>query len=155
MRLLASFVSGVLFALGLAISGMTDPTKVTGFLDVFGPWDPSLGLVMAAALAVHVGPVQWILRRGRPLLDQTLHLAPFTQVDTRLVAGAALFGVGWGLGGYCPGPAVVAAGAGLGQGIVFLAAMIGGMGLYHAVAKARVPDDAPVPVPAVASTPCS
>lgn len=155
MKLLASFVSGVLFALGLAISGMTDPTKVTGFLDVFGPWDPSLGLVMAAALAVHVGPVRWILRRGRPLLDERLHLAAFTQVDARLVGGAALFGVGWGLGGYCPGPAIVSAGAGLGQGIVFLAAMLGGMVAYHAVAKARVPDDAPldVPTPTVAPAP--
>jgi len=152
VRLLAAFVSGALFALGLAISGMTDPTKVTGFLDVFGPWDPSLGLVMAAALAVHVGPVRWILRRGRPLLDNRLHLAAFTQVDARLVGGAALFGVGWGLGGYCPGPAIVSAGSGLGQGIVFTASMIGGMALYHAFARARVADDAlvvaPAPVPA-------
>lgn len=132
--LLTSFVAGALFALGLVVSGMTDPARVTAFLDVTGAWDPSLALVMASAVAVHAGPVQWALRRGRPLLDDRLHLAPFTRVDAPLLVGSALFGVGWGLAGYCPGPALVAAGGGSGPGLLFTGAMLAGMAAYHAVA---------------------
>ena len=141
-RGITAFVSGVLFAVGLAISGMTDPSKVTGFLDVTGTWDPSLAFVMGAALAVHFVPVRLLLRRGRPWLDTRLHLPTFHDVDARLVGGAALFGIGWGLVGYCPGPALVSAAAGLGQAIVFTVAMLGGMWLFHATVPSRIPDDA-------------
>lgn len=140
--LLAPFVAGALFAVGLAVAGMTDPARVTAFLDVTGDWDPALALVMVSAVAVHAGPVRWVLGRGRPLLDDRLHLAPFTRVDGPLLVGAALFGVGWGLGGYCPGPALVGAGAGSFQAVVFAAAMLVGMGAFHAVAPAPGPANA-------------
>jgi uncharacterized membrane protein YedE/YeeE len=143
-----AFVSGVLFAAGLVISGMTDAVKVTGFLDVTGAWDPSLAFVMGAALAVHVVPVRLLLRRGRPWFDTKLHLPVFHDVDARLVGGAALFGIGWGLVGYCPGPAIVSAAGGLFQGGVFTLAMLGGMALFHATVPSRVPDEPHVPVAA-------
>jgi uncharacterized membrane protein YedE/YeeE len=146
-RGITAFLAGVLFAVGLGISGMTDPMRVTGFLDVTGAWNPSLALVMGAALAVHFVPVRLLLRRGRPWLDTKLHLPTFHDVDVRLVGGAALFGIGWGLVGYCPGPAVVSAAAGLGQAVAFTGAMLGGMWLFHATVPSRVPDDAPASVP--------
>ncbi len=139
---MVSFAAGLLFAVGLGVSGMTDPAKVTAFLDVFGAWDPSLAFVMAGAIGVHLLPNRLIFARGRPLLDGAFHLPTFTQIDGRLLAGSAIFGVGWGLAGYCPGPAVVASGAGVGQALVFLAAMLGGMGLFQligAAQPARVP----------------
>lgn len=147
IRLAASFVAGLIFALGLGISGMTLPSKVIGFLDVFGSWDPSLALVMAGAIGVHLLPSVWTLRRGAPLLDTRLHLPELEQVDGRLVGGAALFGLGWGLAGYCPGPAVVAAGVLAPQAVVFVVAMVGGMALWEIVTVLR-----PAPVPAPAST---
>ncbi len=134
IRLAVSFVCGLVFALGLGISGMTLPSKVIGFLDVFGSWDPSLALVMAGAIGVHLVPSIWTLRRGLPLLDRRLHLPEFDRIDARLLGGAALFGLGWGLGGYCPGPAVVAAGVLAPQAVVFCAAMVGGMALWELVA---------------------
>lgn len=137
--LLTAWISGVLFAIGLGISGMTDPTKVIGFLDVAGAWDPSLALVMAGAIGVHWLPSVLAFRRGTPLLDTRFHLPAFTRVDGRLVGGAALFGVGWGLAGYCPGPAVVSAGVGVGQAAVFTLSMLGGMALFHAASAVSVP----------------
>lgn len=118
----AAFVSGLLFALGLVLSGMTQPAKIIGFLDLFGRWDPSLAFVMAGAIAVHL-PVYRLVARRRP---------PFAapgdeRIDAALVGGAALFGVGWGLAGYCPGPAVVAAVSGQVSTLVFVASMAVGM----------------------------
>src|SRR5690606_26041726 len=105
-RLTPGFVTGLLFALGPGIAGLPAPVKVTLVLDGLGARDPRLGLVMAGAIAVHLIPNWLIFRRGRPMLDTRFHLPSFVEVDARLVGGAALFGVGWGLAGYCPGPAV-------------------------------------------------
>jgi uncharacterized membrane protein YedE/YeeE len=129
-RRLAAFVCGLVFAVGLGLSGMTQPSKVTGFLDVAGAWDPSLICVMGAALGVGLVLFPRILRRPRPLFDDAFHLPTKKAVDGRLLAGAAIFGVGWGLSGYCPGPALVTAAAGAGSALVFALAMAAGMGLF-------------------------
>ena len=104
--LVSAFVCGAIFSLGLLISGMTEPTKVLGFLDVFGDWDPSLAFTMAAALAVTMPGYVWA-RRHRPVLAPAAEWPTATDIDVRLVGGAALFGIGWGLVGLCPGPAIV------------------------------------------------
>lgn len=132
---LAAFGAGALFAIGLALSGMTKPSKVIGFLDVAGRWDASLGLVMTAAVAVTFVAYRIIRRRSAPLFDAKFHLPTRKDIDGRLVVGAALFGVGWGLGGYCPGPALVAGAGGVGAAIVFLSGMTLGMLIEHAVAR--------------------
>jgi hypothetical protein len=106
MRGIVAFGCGVLFAVGLGIAGMTDPHRVLAFLDVGGAWDPSLMLVMVGAIGVNALVWQWVRRRG-PVLTDRVHLPERTRVDAQLVMGALIFGVGWGLGGYCPGPAVV------------------------------------------------
>ena len=137
IRLVVSLVAGFVFALGLGISGMTLPAKVTGFLDVFGSWDPSLALVMAGAIGVHLLPSLWALRRPAPLFDVKFHLPRQTEVDAQLVGGAALFGLGWGLAGYCPGPAVLSAGVLSPQAIVFVVAMVGGMGAWELIGVLR------------------
>src|SRR6185295_7370618 len=97
---------------GLAVSGMTRPSKVVGFLDVFGAWDASLAFVMVGAIGVHAVLQRVIARRGSPLFEDRFHLPTRRDVDARLLAGAAVFGVGWGLGGFCPGPGLVAAASG-------------------------------------------
>ena len=102
-----SFLAGVVFAIGLALSGMTDPSKVQNFLDVTGSWDPSLAFVMAGAIGAHVFFARWAMRAKKPYFAESFAWSPFTRVDARLVAGAAIFGVGWGLSGYCPGPAIL------------------------------------------------
>jgi uncharacterized protein len=127
--LYASFAAGALFGAGLAISQMVNPQKVTDFLDFFGRWDPSLALVMGGALAVTALSFRVILRRPRPLLDRDFHLPAASDVDHRLLGGAALFGVGWGLAGFCPGPAVASLAYGLPASVLFVAAMIAGMAL--------------------------
>jgi uncharacterized membrane protein YedE/YeeE len=129
---LVPFLAGVVFALGLGISGMTDPRKVVDFLDVAGPaWDPSLAFVMLGAIGVHVGFARWALRARKPLYDTRFFLATQTRVDAALVGGAAVFGLGWGVAGYCPGPAVVAAAAGSGPALLFLASMLAGIGIFQ------------------------
>jgi uncharacterized membrane protein YedE/YeeE len=129
---LVPFLAGVVFALGLGISGMTDPRKVVAFLDVAGPtWDPSLAFVMLGAIGVHVGFARWALRARKPLFDTRFYLATQTRVDAALVGGAAIFGLGWGVAGYCPGPAVVAAAAGSGPALLFLASMLAGIGVFQ------------------------
>ncbi len=132
----AAFGTGALFAVGLAISGMTKPSKVVGFLDVAGAWDASLAFVMVGAIAVHFVAHRIATRRHSPLFDAKFHLPTRKDIDRRLVLGAALFGVGWGLGGFCPGPALVAGGGGSLNAIVFVAGMTIGMVLEHAVARA-------------------
>lgn len=121
MNVLLAFVAGVVFAVGLVLSDMTSPARVVGFLDVTGGWDATLAFVMAGAIAVYAPVVR--LTRGR-----TAHLPAQTAIDKRLVAGAAIFGVGWGLSGYCPGPALVSVGSSIDVGI-FVVAMIGGIAL--------------------------
>ena len=132
----AAFGTGALFAVGLAISGMTKPSKVVGFLDIAGAWDASLAFVMVGAIAVHFALYRIISRRSSPLFDASFHLPTRRDIDTRLVLGAALFGVGWGLGGFCPGPGLVAAGAGSPNALVFVAGMTIGMLIENAVARA-------------------
>lgn len=107
MKLSTHALSGVLFSWGLVISGMTQPSKVIGFLDVFGKWDPSLAFVMAGAIAVHFFAYRVVLKLPEPVFAGEFLIPEANTVDKRLVGGAALFGVGWGLSGYCPGPAVV------------------------------------------------
>lgn len=125
-RTLVSFLAGSLFAVGLVVGGMTQPGKVLGFLDLAGAWDPSLALVMGGALLLHM-PLLWLItRRSAPLLDTRFHLPTRRDLDRRLTSGAALFGVGWGLGGYCPGPGLVSMTAGAGA-LVFTLALVVGM----------------------------
>lgn len=123
MRDVSALVSGLLFSLGLGISGMTRPVKVLGFLDVTGDWDPSLALVMVGAIGVHALALRWIFSRGRPLYDARFHLPHRRAIDTPLVLGALLFGVGWGLGGFCPGPALVSLVTLSPSALLFVAAM--------------------------------
>lgn len=132
---LAAAASGALFAVGLGISGMTKPSKVVGFLDVAGAWDLSLAFVMAGAIAVHLVAHRLITRRPSPLFDVRFHLPTRKDIDARLVAGAVIFGIGWGLGGFCPGPALVSAAAGGLAAIVFVLGMTAGAMLEHALAR--------------------
>lgn len=134
---LAAFGAGALFAVGLAISGMTKPSKVTGFLDVAGAWDASLAFVMVGAIAVHFVAYRMVMRRPSPLFDTKFHVPTRKDVDLRLVAGAALFGVGWGLGGFCPGPAIVSAGGGTIGALVFVAGMTIGMLVAQSTGRAK------------------
>jgi uncharacterized membrane protein YedE/YeeE len=132
-RLVVALLSGWLFALGLALSGMTRPSKVLGFLDVSGHWDPSLAFVMAGAVAVYAAAYQASRRMRTPLLAEAFAAPPPARVDGKLVFGAALFGVGWGVCGYCPGPALASLGAGIAQSVYFIAAMIAGIWLAGSV----------------------
>jgi uncharacterized protein len=139
MASVAAFFCGVLFALGLGLSGMTQPAKVLAFLDVGGRWDPSLGFVMLGAIGVHAPLVRLILRRRAPVLASAFHLPTLRRVDRRIVAGAAVFGVGWGLGGLCPGPALTVLASGKPIAVVFVAAMLAGMALEAAVERLVAP----------------
>jgi uncharacterized membrane protein YedE/YeeE len=127
MHNLFALVSGLVFAVGLGIAGMTQPSRVIGFLDVFGAWDPSLAFVMAGAIAVFM-PVFWWVRR---VLARPLQLPTHKRIDVPLVAGSAMFGVGWGLAGYCPGPALVSLVTLTGPALAFGAAMLAGMRLHR------------------------
>ena len=133
MRYTIALVSGLVFGLGLIAGGMTDPAKVKSFLDVFGAWDPSLAFVMGGAIAV--GVLAFAAAKRRPLAwsGEHMQIPTNTVIDTRLVLGGVLFGAGWGIGGFCPGPALVALGAlgsGLGSAAAFVAAMLAGMLLH-------------------------
>ena len=127
MGFLVNFLLGLLFGIGLVVSGMADPAKVLGFLDPLGQWDPSLAFVMAGAVLVAFVGYRQAFRRGRPLLAPSFQLPARTDVDQRLVVGAGLFGIGWGLGGFCPGPALVSLGLGSPGVLVFVPAMLLGM----------------------------
>ena len=129
-RVLAALISGFIFAVGLAIGGMTDPQKVIGFLDVTGAWDPSLAFVMGGAIVVYAPLFRLAMRRSTPLFDGTFHLPTRKDIDARLLIGSSLFGIGWGLGGFCPGPALTSV-MSFGSGpLVFTAAMLTGMGAF-------------------------
>ena len=133
-RIGSALVAGLLFGLGLAVSGMTNPDKVLNFLDLAGQWDPSLALVMGGALAVSVPGFAWLRRRGRTLAGEALPPAPAPRIDRRLVAGSVLFGIGWGIAGYCPGPALANL-AHAGEAIVFVVAMLAGSQLARMLAR--------------------
>ncbi len=128
---LSEFAAGLIFGIGLILSGMTDPGKVLGFLDLAGAWDPSLALVMGGAILVGGVGFWWAQRRTNNLLGGELNLSQSNLIDRRLVLGSLTFGVGWGLAGFCPGPALVSLGAGQPKAIVFVLAMLVGMGLFE------------------------
>ncbi|MBL0419029.1 YeeE/YedE family protein [Ramlibacter sp. AW1] len=131
MAALFSLIAGAVFGIGLIVSGMANPAKVLGFLDLAGPWDPSLAFVMAGAIAV--GSVAFLLVRGRQvsMLGLPMKLPTSRHLDRRLVGGSLLFGVGWGVAGFCPGPALTALGMGEGKALVFVAAMVAGMAIFE------------------------
>ncbi|MCW8127938.1 YeeE/YedE family protein [Microbulbifer halophilus] len=132
---ISAFAAGLVFGIGLLLSGMANPQKVLAFLDLFGAWDPSLALVMAGAIGVGL-PV-FLLAKGRvlSLLGEKMQLPTRRDIDRPLVIGSLLFGIGWGLAGFCPGPAIVATGAGALKAIVFTAAMLAGMGLFQLASR--------------------
>lgn len=130
-----ALVSGLLFGLGLAISGMTDPDKVLNFLDVTGTWDPSLALVMAAALAISMPGFAWARRRNAG--DGEAGAMPVEVISARLLLGSALFGIGWGIAGYCPGPALANLARGSGEAVVFVLALLAGSQLARFAGSSR------------------
>lgn len=129
MQLAAAFAAGIIFGLGLSISEMINPARVTGFLDIAGRWDPTLMFVMGGALAITLPGYALILRRSQPLLDGEFYLPMKRAIDRPLILGAAIFGIGWGLGGFCPGPALAALSTGSSGVILFVLAMIAGQWL--------------------------
>jgi uncharacterized protein len=137
MRSLFALLSGLIFGLGLIAGGMTDPAKVKGFLDLFGAWDPSLALVMGGAIAVGVFAFAAARRRSVSLTGDHMEIPTSTVIDGRLLGGGVLFGVGWGIAGLCPGPAVVSLGSGLGAAWIFVPAMLAGMVLHDKVLAKR------------------
>lgn len=136
MHRLTEFLVGLIFGLGLILSGMTDPAKVLGFLDLFGSWDPSLAFVMGGAIAVGLFAFAIAKKRTQSLLGDAMHLPKTTQIDKRLIVGSLVFGAGWGLAGFCPGPALVTMASGETKALVFVAAMLGGMAI-HAILEKR------------------
>jgi hypothetical protein len=137
MRELMALSSGLIFGLGLILGGMTDPGKVKGFLDVAGAWDPSLGLVMGGAIAVGVFAFAAAQRRSRSWSGDRMDIPANRVIDARLIVGGVLFGAGWGIGGFCPGLALVAMSSGLGSAAVFVIAMLVGMVLHDRFLQPR------------------
>lgn len=131
MSRITEFLVGLLFGTGLILSGMTDPGKVLGFLDLFGNWDPSLALVMGGAILVGLFAFAIARKRTTSFLGGTMHLPTARDVDKDLVLGSLAFGAGWGLAGFCPGPAIVSVGAGQPKAVAFVVAMLAGMLLYE------------------------
>jgi hypothetical protein len=130
LRVLAALVSGLIFGFGLSLSGMLDPARIRGFLDVAGTWDPSLAFVLAGAVFIATIGYRLALWLRRPLLDDRLHLPTKTRIDRPLILGSAIFGIGWGMGGLCPGPAVANLSLGLVPTILFVVAMLIGMEIH-------------------------
>ena len=130
-----ALVAGLLFGINLIVAGMADPGKVLSFLDLAGKWDPSLALVMGGAIPVSAIAFLWAKKRARSLLGYPIQLPGTANLDKRLAMGGALFGIGWGLAGICPGPALVLLGSGAWQGAVFLLAMLAGMALFERMGK--------------------
>jgi hypothetical protein len=131
MNRIIEFFVGLLFGIGLLVSGMTDPAKVQGFLDLAGAWDPSLAFVMGGAILVGLVAFSVAKTRTRSLLGGAMHLPTSRDIDRRLVVGSLMFGAGWGLAGFCPGPGLVAMGAGEPKATLFVAAMVGGMLVFE------------------------
>ena len=131
LQALLALTSGLVFGLGLLMSGMANPAKVLAFLDLTGAWDPSLAFVMAGAIAVGLVGFGWLKQRHTTLLGERLSLPTNRQIDRRLVLGSLAFGAGWGLAGYCPGPALVSLSMGQLEAVVFVVAMLAGMALFE------------------------
>lgn len=145
MLILASLLSGLVFGLGLIVSGMVNPAKTLGFLDVTGTWDPSMALVIGGAIAVGLVAFALAGRRAVSLLGAQMRLPSSRHVDRPLVVGSVLFGIGWGIAGFCPGPGLVSFGMGEGKSLVFVAAMLMGMGVFELLQRRRR-----MPMPGVA-----
>jgi uncharacterized protein len=135
MRTLNAFLCGLLFGVGLILSGMANPAKVLAFLDLAGHWDPSLAFVMAGAVALAAVGFRLARTRSKSVLGAPMQLPTARRIDARLVLGSLVFGAGWGLAGFCPGPALVNAGSGEPRAWLFVAAMLAGMGLYAALER--------------------
>lgn len=135
MRRLTALLAGLIFGFGLLLAGMANPAKVLAFLDVTGTWDPSLALVMAGAIVVAAIPLNWARKRTHSLLGAPIQLPSKRALDARLVGGSLLFGVGWGLAGLCPGPAVVLLATGRWQVLLFVTAMLIGMWVFAQLEK--------------------
>jgi len=138
MQILMALVAGLVFGIGLIVSGMTDPAKVIGFLDLAGRWDPSLAFVMGGAILVGALAFGLARRRRTSLLGAPMRLPTASGIDRRLVLGALAFGAGWGLAGYCPGPALASLALGGFKPLLFTLAMLAGMGLFELLERARV-----------------
>lgn len=143
MQAIIGLVAGLIFGIGLVVSGMADPAKVQNFLDIFGAFDPSLAFVMGAAVTVATIGYRLAFARRRPVLDETFHLPASTTIDARLLAGAAMFGIGWGLTGFCPGPAIVSVPLLAPGTLAFVPAMLAGIAIGRTLLapepKARAP----------------
>jgi hypothetical protein len=137
MLAINAFFVGLIFGLGLIVSGMTNPAKVIGFLDLAGAWDPTLAFVMGGAVLIGSGGFAIAKKRQRSLLGAPMQLPAASKLDKRLLAGSLAFGVGWGISGFCPGPAIVSAAAGQPKAWVFVAAMVAGMALYGMIEQRR------------------
>jgi uncharacterized membrane protein YedE/YeeE len=135
MKNTIALITGLLFGFGLALSHMVDPNKVLNFLDIAGNWDPSLAFVLGGAVAITLPMFRLVLRNPKPLLHPRFHLPVQTKLDRRLMIGAAIFGIGWGLAGYCPGPGISALVLGIWQPVVFVLALIGGSLAYRWVSN--------------------
>lgn len=127
LRLLSAALIGLVFGVGIVVSGMANPAKILNFFDLFGAWDPSLLLVMGAALTVTFFGYRFVLKRPAPVFDRGFHLPTKRDIDLPLVAGSAVFGMGWGIGGFCPGGAIPALGSGHAEPVIFVAAMVAGI----------------------------
>lgn len=141
MQLVTALMSGLLFGLGLILSGMTNPAKVLGFLDLAGPWDPSLAFVMGGALLVGSFAFPYALKRPSAFLGDAFRVPTATHIDRRLVLGGLTFGVGWGLAGYCPGPALASLWQGGSKPFLFVAAMLAGMAVFEIVERVTANPD--------------
>jgi uncharacterized membrane protein YedE/YeeE len=133
----AALLSGIVFGFGLSLSGMLNPVRVQGFLDVFGEWDPSLAFVLGGAVVVAFIGVQVMKRMRHPVFDDSFHVPTNRRIDAPLVIGSALFGLGWGIGGFCPGPAIASLSVGIPETALFVVAMLAGMTLYDRVWSRR------------------
>lgn len=131
MRILMAFVVGLVFGIGLIVAGMTDPSKVQGFLDLAGQWDPSLALVIGGSILVGLLAFPFAAHRDRALLGDTMRIPAATHIDRRLVVGGLAFGAGWGLAGFCPGPALASLVSGRLEVLLFTGAMIAGMAIFE------------------------
>ncbi len=136
---IGSFIIGLIFGLGLVIGGMTDPSKVIGFLDIAGHWDPSLAFVMGGALIVGVIAFRFARHRTVNFFGGAMHMPTKNDIDKRMVIGSLLFGAGWGMAGFCPGPAITSLGTGNTKALLFVLAMIAGMALFEGIERYRHP----------------
>lgn len=138
MAKLTAFLAGLIFGLGLLLAGMANPAKVLAFLDLAGNWDPSLALVMAGAISVAITPLNLAFRKKFSLLGTSMQLPAKRELDTRLIGGSLMFGIGWGIAGICPGPSLTLLFTGHWKIIIFVSAMLVGMGLFNLIENSRI-----------------